>query len=290
MVERARTIHAALKGTGVPLVVNDRIDVALAAGVEGVHVGREDMLVADVRRLLGPDAIIGLTVKNEADAQAAIEADIDYACIGGLFETPAKQNLEPIGFEGFSRLAPIIRKVKPDLPIGAIAGIDLARTPPAIAAGADGVAVISAIFRQDDPLGATAALLRGSRCSVEGTGMTAIALTIAGSDSGGGAGIQADLKTFSALGVYGTSVLTAITAQNTRGVTAIENLSPGIVRAQIDAVLSDIDVKAIKIGMVGVVETIEAIADALRALGPQGGTGSGDGRHIGRPPVAARGY
>ena len=159
MVERARTIHAALSGTGVPLVVNDRIDVALAAGVEGVHVGREDMLVADARRLLGPDAIIGLTVKDEADAQAAIEADIDYACIGGLFETPAKHNLQPIGFEGFSRLAPIIRKVKPDLPIGAIAGIDLARTPPAIAAGADGVAVISAIFRQDDPQGATAALL-----------------------------------------------------------------------------------------------------------------------------------
>ena len=162
MVERARTIHAALKGTGVPLVVNDRIDVALAAGVEGVHVGREDMLVADVRRLLGRDAIIGLTVKNEADAQAAIEADIDYACIGGLFETPAKHNLKPIGFEGFSRLAPIIRRVKPDLPIGAIAGIDLARTPPAIAAGADGVAVISAIFRQDDPQRVTAALLAGS--------------------------------------------------------------------------------------------------------------------------------
>ena len=96
MVERARAIHAALRGTGVPLVVNDRIDVALAAGVEGVHVGREDMLVADARRLLGPDAIIGLTVKNEADAQAAIEADIDYACIGGLFETPAKHNLDSL--------------------------------------------------------------------------------------------------------------------------------------------------------------------------------------------------
>ncbi|MBB3235500.1 bifunctional hydroxymethylpyrimidine kinase/phosphomethylpyrimidine kinase [Phyllobacterium endophyticum] len=97
--------------------------------------------------------------------------------------------------------------------------------------------------------------------------MTAIALTIAGSDSGGGAGIQADLKTFSALGVYGTSVLTAVTAQNTRGVTAIETLSPEIVRAQIDAVLSDIDVKAIKIGMVGGVETIEAIAGALKDWG-----------------------
>jgi hydroxymethylpyrimidine/phosphomethylpyrimidine kinase len=94
--------------------------------------------------------------------------------------------------------------------------------------------------------------------------MTAIALTIAGSDSGGGAGIQADLKTFSALGVYGASVLTAITAQNTCGVTAIENLPSGIIRAQIDAVLSDIDVNAIKIGMVSTVEIIETIASAMR--------------------------
>ncbi|RIY00878.1 bifunctional hydroxymethylpyrimidine kinase/phosphomethylpyrimidine kinase [Aureimonas flava] len=97
--------------------------------------------------------------------------------------------------------------------------------------------------------------------------MTAIALTIAGSDSGGGAGIQADLKTFSALGVYGASVLTAVTAQNTHGVTAIEDLSPGIVAAQIDAVLSDLAVGAIKIGMVSRSETIRAIAERLRAHG-----------------------
>ena len=94
--------------------------------------------------------------------------------------------------------------------------------------------------------------------------MTAIALTIAGSDSGGGAGIQADLKAFSALGVYGASVLTAITAQNTKGVTAIETLSPGIVSAQIDAVLSDLDVGAIKIGMVSQASIAEAIAEGLR--------------------------
>ncbi|MGH7002772.1 MAG: bifunctional hydroxymethylpyrimidine kinase/phosphomethylpyrimidine kinase [Alphaproteobacteria bacterium] len=93
--------------------------------------------------------------------------------------------------------------------------------------------------------------------------MTAIAMTIAGSDSGGGAGIQADLKTFSALGVYGTSVLTAITAQNTRGVAAIENLSVAIIRAQIDAVLCDIEVNAIKVGMVSMAATVETIAAAL---------------------------
>lgn len=93
--------------------------------------------------------------------------------------------------------------------------------------------------------------------------MTAIALTIAGSDSGGGAGIQADLKTFSALGVYGASVITAITAQNTLGVTAIHDIPPAIIAAQLDAVLSDIAVKAIKIGMLSRPEAIEAVADGL---------------------------
>ncbi|MBB4187674.1 hydroxymethylpyrimidine/phosphomethylpyrimidine kinase [Sinorhizobium terangae] len=99
--------------------------------------------------------------------------------------------------------------------------------------------------------------------------MSAIALTIAGSDSGGGAGIQADLKTFSALGVYGASVITAVTAQNTKGVTAVADLAPEIVTAQIDAVLSDLDVAAVKIGMVSRQETIAAIAGGLRRFGKQ---------------------
>lgn len=93
--------------------------------------------------------------------------------------------------------------------------------------------------------------------------MTAIALTIAGSDSGGGAGIQADLKTFSALGVYGASVITAITAQNTLGVSAVEDVSTGMISAQIDAVCSDLAVNAVKIGMVSRVSTIETIAERV---------------------------
>ncbi|MEM9062328.1 MAG: bifunctional hydroxymethylpyrimidine kinase/phosphomethylpyrimidine kinase [Pseudomonadota bacterium] len=93
--------------------------------------------------------------------------------------------------------------------------------------------------------------------------MTAIALTIAGSDSGGGAGIQADLKAFSALGVYGASVITAITAQNTQAVTAVHEVPAGIVGAQIDAVLSDIDVNAVKLGMLFSPAIIERTAEAL---------------------------
>jgi hydroxymethylpyrimidine/phosphomethylpyrimidine kinase len=91
------------------------------------------------------------------------------------------------------------------------------------------------------------------------------ALTIAGSDSGGGAGIQADLKTFTAFGVYGTSVITAITAQNTVGVRAIHEVPAEVVAAQIDAVLEDIGTDAAKTGMLFSVEIVEAVADRLRA-------------------------
>jgi hydroxymethylpyrimidine/phosphomethylpyrimidine kinase len=94
-----------------------------------------------------------------------------------------------------------------------------------------------------------------------------VALTIAGSDSGGGAGIQADLKTFAALGVHGTSAITAVTAQNTLGVTDILELPVGIIRAQIDAVAADFEVRAAKTGMLSSVEIIEAVAEAVERNG-----------------------
>ena len=93
--------------------------------------------------------------------------------------------------------------------------------------------------------------------------MTPIAVTLAGSDSGGGAGVQADLKTFSALGVYGATVITALTAQNTRGVTAIHDVPAEFVAAQIDEVFSDLEVSAVKIGMVSQRGVIEVIAAGL---------------------------
>src|SRR3979411_713486 len=95
-----------------------------------------------------------------------------------------------------------------------------------------------------------------------------IALTIAGSDSSGGAGIQADLKTFAALGVYGASVITALTAQNTNGVTGIHQVPSDFVTAQLDAVFGDLDVKAVKIGMVSKRAGIEAVLTALTRRSP----------------------
>lgn len=156
MIEQARAIGAALAGTGVPFVINDRVDVALAAGADGVHLGRDDMDAATARSMMGDVAIIGLTVKNEMDAQTAIGSPIDYACIGGVYETLSKHNPDPpVGLEGFARLRRTLLTAKPDLPVGAIAGINAQRAGEVVAVGADGVAVISAIFAAVDPAAAS---------------------------------------------------------------------------------------------------------------------------------------
>src|SRR5437588_8992427 len=91
-----------------------------------------------------------------------------------------------------------------------------------------------------------------------------VAMTVAGSDSGGGAGIQADLKTFQALGVYGTSAITAITAQNTLGVRAVHEVPPDVVAAQIDAVTEDLGVDGLKTGMLSSAAIVDAVADRIR--------------------------
>ncbi|MEI8144302.1 MAG: thiamine phosphate synthase [Alphaproteobacteria bacterium] len=161
LVESARAIHAALAGTGVPLLINDRIDVALAASVEGVHIGQDDMSVADARRLLGPGAIIGLTIKSKAEAEAAPVELLDYVCVGGVFATTSKETRQaPIGVDGFAAIAQVFRARAPKLPVGAIAGITVETAPSLSAAGAAGVAVISAVTRAADPAQAAADLKR----------------------------------------------------------------------------------------------------------------------------------
>jgi thiamine-phosphate pyrophosphorylase len=160
MIDQARAIVEALKGTGVPLVINDRVDVVMATGADGVHLGADDMDADTARRLLGPDAIIGLTVKSMADARHVAQAPADYACIGGVFETTSKVNPDmPVGLAGLKQIRTFLRNERPDLPVGAIAGITLERVPDVIAAGADGVALISALFRTDD-IAATARAFR----------------------------------------------------------------------------------------------------------------------------------
>jgi thiamine-phosphate pyrophosphorylase len=158
LVEEARTLKSAL-GSGIPLIINDRVDVVLASGADGVHVGQDDMAVEDARRLLGPNAIVGLSIKTLAQAEAAPIDLLDYVGIGGVFATTSKNNPDPpIGVYGLARIAGVFRKRAPKLPLVAIAGIDGTNAADVIDAGADGVAVISALSREASPASAAQAL------------------------------------------------------------------------------------------------------------------------------------
>jgi thiamine-phosphate pyrophosphorylase len=151
LVEMGRALKAALEGTGVPLLVNDRIDVALASGADGVHLGQDDIHPKDARHLFGPDAIIGLTLKTPEHADGMVRMPVDYGCIGSVFTTMSKNNpAPPIGLEGLTAMATHVRSTS-NMPIGAIAGIDASNAEAVMATGVDGIAVISALFMAPDP-------------------------------------------------------------------------------------------------------------------------------------------
>lgn len=159
MIEAARAIKGAVRGSGVPLLINDRIDVALAAEADGVHVGWDDMSVEDARRLLGPAAVIGLSIKTSEHVARAPLDMLDYVCVGGVFATSSKDNPDPpVGLAGLRRLLSEIRARAPGLPAGAIAGVDASNAAGVVQAGADGVAVISALSLAPDPEAAAAEL------------------------------------------------------------------------------------------------------------------------------------
>ncbi len=165
MVDEARAIKDALDPLGVPLVINDRVDVALAAGADGVHLGQDDMAAEDARRLLGPRAVIGLSIKNIGEAEAAPIALIDYVGSGGVYATSSKaQKNRPIGPEGLSRIIVVLRNRAQQrgaaLPVCGIAGINADNAGAVIGAGADGVAVISALSLAPDPAAASRTLRR----------------------------------------------------------------------------------------------------------------------------------
>src|SRR5262245_13443129 len=165
MVDTARALKEALAPLGVPLLINDRVDVALAAGADGVPVGQTDMDAVDARRLLGPDAIIGLSINTPELADKAPIELIDYVGIGGVYATMSKQQKKPpIGVEGLRRIVDVFQRRRPGFPGCAIAGITAANAAAAIGAGARGVSVISALSNASDP----AAAARELRAVVDG--------------------------------------------------------------------------------------------------------------------------
>ena len=146
-IELGRRLKAVLKPLGIPLIINDRVDVALAVDADGVHIGQSDMSYADARRLLGPDKIIGLSVENFKDLEVANELDVDYIGISPVYGTPTKTDTaEPFGLDGLRKAVQM--SVHPTVAIG---GMNASTIRNVMAAGADGVAVVSAICSAPSP-------------------------------------------------------------------------------------------------------------------------------------------
>ena len=281
----AGKVHALTKRFGVPLIIDDRIDVAMAVDAEGVHVGQSDIPVDAARRLLGEDKIVGATAKTVPQALEAYRQGADYLGVGAVYPTATKTDTYVITPETIRDIAEAV-----PIPVNAIGGLTLENAGILAGIPISGICVVSAIMKAADPEQAARELLKKAEELTEkarltgkparaaesgclqvserirkedGSGMKT-ALSIAGSDSSGGAGIQADIKTMTMNGVFAMTAVTALTAQNTTGVRGIEEVSPEFLAQQIDAVFEDIRPDAVKIGMVASSELIHVIAERLR--------------------------
>lgn len=155
-VALAKRLRALLAPLGVPLIINDRVDVALAADADGVHIGQSDMAYEDARRLLGPDKIIGLSVENFEDLERANSLDVDYVGISPVYGTPTKTDTaQPFGLEGLRKAVELSAH-----PTVAIGGMNQQTVAEVMAMGCDGVAVVSAICSAPSPRQAAQELLK----------------------------------------------------------------------------------------------------------------------------------
>ena len=153
-LDLARKVKAVTDRYGVPLIVNDRIDIAMAVDAGGVHVGPDDLPVSFARRLLGPDKIVGASASSLEEALAFQAQGADYLGVGAVFPTATKQVTEKVDLETLARIKAAVR-----IPVAAIGGIDAGNAPEVMKTGVDGVAVVSAILNRPDIREATRDLL-----------------------------------------------------------------------------------------------------------------------------------
>lgn len=164
VAEAARLITPICQETGTILVIDDRVEVVMQTRVHGVHLGHDDMPPAQAREYLGPHAIIGCTANTADEIIALAELDIDYIGLGPMRHTTTKERLSPtLGLEGYRQIISQVREAGVQIPIVAIGGLTLDDVQPLLQAGANGLAVSSAILTAPDPTAMTAAFI--ARCS-----------------------------------------------------------------------------------------------------------------------------
>jgi hydroxymethylpyrimidine kinase/phosphomethylpyrimidine kinase/thiamine-phosphate diphosphorylase len=243
-------------------IVNDSIELALQTDADGVHLGQDDGEVAYARTQLGDSAIIGVSTRNVDMARRAQQHGADYIGCGSVYPTATKDDAIHIGIEELGRVCQAV-----DIPVVAIGGIQAGNLPEVLEQGAQSAAVVSAVMNAPRPdVAARELSLMFRRFAAFKKIQPPIGrvLIIAGSDSGGGAGIQADIKTVTLLGSYAASAITALTAQNTTGVQGIHPVPPAFVAQQAQSVLEDIGADVVKTGMLLNAEIIRAVAGILR--------------------------
>lgn len=251
-----RELKRICAGYGATFIVNDNVELAGELDADGVHLGQDDGTITAAKSLLGQDRIVGKSTHNLEEALLAEQEGADYIGFGAMYPTGSKVVSHLPGTAG---LAAIRKQIK--IPVVAIGGISTGNACRVIDAGADALAVMSSVLSNPRPDIAAAEinlLFNRTRPFPRGA-----VLSVAGSDSGGGAGIQADIKTIALLGSYAATALTALTAQNTRGVSSIHGLPPSFVTDQFDAVLADIPIDVIKTGMLHTPAIISALAEKL---------------------------
>ncbi|MCF6267643.1 MAG: bifunctional hydroxymethylpyrimidine kinase/phosphomethylpyrimidine kinase [Desulfuromusa sp.] len=224
------------------LIINDLPELAHEIDADGVHLGQDDMSISQARQILGHQKLIGISTHNVDEALKAEAHGADYIAIGSIFPTESKDATTLVGLKTLKMVRKAVR-----IPVVAIGGITPEGAFEALTAGADAVAVLSGVMADSDPARAAkeySLIFNRNKPAPNGR-----VLTVAGSDSSGGAGIQADIKTITLLGSYASSVLTALTAQNTLGVVETYMVHTDFVVKQLEAVLDDIGTDTIKTGM-----------------------------------------
>jgi hydroxymethylpyrimidine kinase/phosphomethylpyrimidine kinase/thiamine-phosphate diphosphorylase len=256
LLAEARACADACARAGCLFVVNDDPDLARAAGADGVHLGQADGAIADARAMLGESAIVGRTTRGGAQLQDAATEGADYASVSPVWPTATHPTREAVGLRAVAAAV-----VDARIPWFALGGVDERRVGRLAALGAPAIAVVRAVTEAPDP----AAVVRRLADRLAGKPRV---MTVAGSDSGGGAGIQADIKAIAVAGGFPLSAITALTAQDTTGVAAVHAPPVRFVVEQFSTVLRDIGIDGMKTGMLGTARVVEAVAGMLDELDP----------------------